>query len=119
MTLFGNHEISDWSKKKVVDFEAPPAMSLGYDNLLFPFVIIIGGAAIAGQDFQLELNKLRNLRYLTPTPSVFVIVCEVVKSFSANGKFKRDPPKSVQSDQQEQRQGPNISKSQIFNLIWQ
>jgi len=87
----------DWSKKKVVDFEAPPAMSLGYDNLLFPFVIIIGGATIA----------------------VFVIVCEVVKSFSANGKFKRDPPKSVQSDQQEQRQGANISKSQIFNLIWQ
>ena len=58
--LIGNHEISDWSKKKVVDFEAPPAMSLGYDNLLFPFVIIIGGAAIAGQEFQLKLYTLRN-----------------------------------------------------------
>ena len=56
----GYHEISDWSKKKVVDFEAPPAMSLGYDNLLFPFVIIIGGAAIAGQEFQLKSYLLRN-----------------------------------------------------------
>ena len=58
--LIGNYEISDWSKKKVVDFEAPPAMSLGYDNLLFPFVIIIGGAAIAGQEFQLKSYILRN-----------------------------------------------------------
>ena len=39
---------ADWSKKKVVNYEAPPAMSLGYDNLLFPFVIIVGGTGIAG-----------------------------------------------------------------------
>ena len=59
--LIGNDEISDWSKKKVVDFEAPPAMSLGYDNLLFPFVIIIGGAAIAGQEYSVFKKKIHDI----------------------------------------------------------
>ena len=48
---FCNPDNSDWSKRKVVDYEAQPAVSLGYDNLLFPFVIIIGGATIAGKSY--------------------------------------------------------------------
>ena len=51
MSKSGNHDTSDWSKRKVVEYEAQPAMSLGYDNLLFPFVIIVGGTAIAGKDY--------------------------------------------------------------------
>ena len=50
MSKSGNPDHRDWSKRKVVEYEAQPAMSLGYDNLLFPFVIIVGGAAIAGKD---------------------------------------------------------------------
>ena len=53
---------SDWSKRRVIDYEAQPVVSLGYDNLLFPFVIMIGGAAIAGKDLsqQIILQSIPN-----------------------------------------------------------
>ena len=41
---------ANWSKKKVANYDTSPAISLGYDNLLFPFVIIVGGIGIAGKD---------------------------------------------------------------------
>ena len=49
MSRSGNLDTRDWSLREVVDYEVQPAVSLSYDNLLFPFTIIVGGAAIAGK----------------------------------------------------------------------
>ena len=51
-----------------MDYEAPPAMSLGYDNLLFPFVIIIGGTTIAGKGHK-TINSIRILFLMSYTMS--------------------------------------------------
>ena len=51
------HWYRDWSKREAVDYEVKPAVSLGYNNLLFPFTIIIGGIVIAGKNYRM-LNFL-------------------------------------------------------------
>ena len=65
MGKFGNPETRDWSKRKTVDYEAQPAMSLGYDNLMFPFFIIICGTAIAGKSYSLGSKRSSHINYFT------------------------------------------------------
>ena len=37
----------DWSLREEIDFEFDPAVTLGYENVAFPFIILIGGLAFS------------------------------------------------------------------------
>ena len=73
---------SDWSKRRVIDYEAQPVVSLGYDNLLFPFVIMIGGAAIAGKDFSQQIilgYQILAITSIFPHSTGTIILCEKLR----------------------------------------
>ena len=33
----------DWSLREEIDFEVEPAVTLGYKNVVFPFIVLVGG----------------------------------------------------------------------------
>ena len=37
----------DMSKRKIIDYEVEPAVTLGFENLAFPFLVLLGGLSLA------------------------------------------------------------------------
>ena len=37
----------DWSKREEIDFDLDPTVTLGYENVAFPFTILLGGLSFA------------------------------------------------------------------------
>ena len=37
----------DWSMREELNFEVEPAVTLGYENLAFPFLVLLGGLFVA------------------------------------------------------------------------
>ena len=37
----------DFSKRKIINYEVEPAVTLGYENLAFPFLVLLGGLTVA------------------------------------------------------------------------
>ena len=37
----------DISKREVIDYETAPAVTLGFENLAFPFLVLLGGLTLA------------------------------------------------------------------------
>ena len=37
----------DISKRKIIDYEVEPAVTLGFENVSFPFMVLLGGLTLA------------------------------------------------------------------------
>ena len=85
----------DFSKRKIINYEVEPAITLGYENLAFPFLVLLGGLTFAAILSCCE--KLRSyfgtIRRAAPT----IRATSTVRKLTETGKERKTRSKRSRS----------------------